>query len=134
MDCPSKPYGFWCKTHRIVSLIIKFYTCNCLLFCTIQMLYYPNMILLLCWWVSMFASATWSRCSIDKFGYAKNKILSFVRISFLLLKIYDCFSRMIKKQFFWWKNGPEMPKIGYFGVLFLTFPIHPFNILSVDMV
>ena len=87
-----KPYGFRCKTHRILSLMIGFHVYNYLLFCIIQILRYSNIILLLCRWVSMFASVTWSRCSIDKFGNKKIKILFFCsdvscifeRISWLL--------------------------------------------------
>ena len=75
-----KPYGFRCKTHRILSLIIGFCIYNYLLFCIIQILHYSNIILLLCRWVPMFASVTWSRCVIYKFGNKKNKILFFVRM------------------------------------------------------
>ena len=95
-----KPYGFRCKTHRILSLIIGFYIYNCLLFCIIQILYYSNIILLLCRWVPMFASVTWSRCIIYKFGNKKNKILFFVRMFLAFLKEYRGCSGMIKMQFF----------------------------------
>ena len=87
-----KPYGFRCKTHRVLSLIIGFCIYNYLLFCIIQILHYSNIILLLCWWVPMFASVTWSRCIIDKSGNKKIKSYFFCsdvscifeRISWLL--------------------------------------------------
>ena len=106
-----KPYGFRCKTHRILSLIIGFCIYNCLLFCIIQILHYSNIILLLCWWVPMFASVTWSRCIIYKFGNKKNKILFFrsdvscifERISWLLRNDKNAI-------FFGGKTTPKCPK------------------------
>ena len=108
---------------------------NYLLLCVIQILNYSNIILCCVGGCQCLHQSLGVGVASVSLATKKSKSYFFGWMFLAFLKIYACFSRMIKMQFFFGgKTAPKAPKFSCFGALYLTFRFSYLTFVLIDIV